>query len=499
MPVIDPTRNYPVNLIVDNSETKGAPAEIELTPSLFRLFGYAEKEVRFGALVTDYTMIRAGSAHKANGGFLVIPVERFQDPLVWDALKQTLANQKLEIEEPQARLGYMVTRTLRPEPIPFTGKVIIMGNPQVYDLLYHLDPDFKELFKVKADFDTTMDRNDKNVARYAAFVCSLCNKEELLHLDPTALAAVIEYSSRMAEDKSKLTTLFAEIADVIREANFYAMQEGAPVITREHINRQMEERIYRSNLIQKKVEEMISKGLILLDIAGEKRGQVNGLAVLSVGDYAFGRPSRITASIGVGREGIVDIERLSQMGGATHTKGVLILSGFLHERYAHDLPLSLSARLVFEQSYSPVEGDSASSAELYALLSELSGVPIRQYLAVTGSVNQKGEVQAIGGVNEKIEGYFEVCKAVGLSGKQGCVIPESNVQNLMLKEEVVEAIRQGMFHIYPVRTIDEGIEVLTGMKAGAKDPDGRYEEGTINHLVQQRLDQMAEDIKAFHY
>jgi lon-related putative ATP-dependent protease len=498
-PVLDPTRNYKVNLIVDNSELKGAPAEIENNPTYPRLFGYTEKEARFGALVTDYTMIKAGSALKANGGYLIIPVERmFQDPLVWEGLKQTLTSGQLEMEDFISRMGYMVTKSLRPEPIPFTAKVIIVGNPEVYAMLFSLDPDFKELFKVKAEFDTTMEWNDKNVGLYASFICGLVNKEDLLHLDSSALGALIEHSARLAEDQKKLSTQFALIADIVREASFYAAEDGSPVITREHINKQLEEKTYRSNMIQKKIEELIRDNVFLVDIEGAKIGQVNGLAVLSVGDYAFGRPSRITASVGVGREGVVDIERQAQMSGATHTKGVLIIAGFLNGRYATDVPLSLSARLVFEQSYSGVDGDSASSTELYALLSALSEVPIKQNIAVTGSVNQKGEVQAIGGVNEKVEGYFEVCKAKGLTGEQGCMIPESNVRNLMLKDEVIEAIKDGQFHLYPVKTVDEGIEVLTGVQAGAARPDGTYEKGTINYLVKQRLEEMAATIKEYH-
>jgi len=494
----DPTDRYKVNLIVENSKQEGAPVVMELNPTYARLFGGTEKEARFGALITDYTMITAGSAHRANGGFLIVPVEGlFANPLIWETLKLAVSNGKLEIEEPTERLGFLVTKSLRPEPIPFDAKVIIVGSPQVYQLLYTMDRDFKELFKVKADFDTVMDRNEENVMQYASFICTLCNKEGLQHLDPSGIASVIEYSSRLAEDKTKLSTQFAEISDIIREANFYAKQEGVDLITKKHVNQALEEKVYRSNLIQKKIEEMISRGFILIDTEGEKVGQVNGLAVFSLGDYEFGKPNKVTTSVGIGEDGIVDIEREAEMGGPTHTKGVLILGGYLSGQYAQEKPLSLTARLVFEQSYSGVEGDSASSTELYSILSALSNKPIKQYLAVTGSVNQKGEVQAIGGVNEKIEGFYETCRAKGLTGKEGCVIPESNVQNLMLKEEVVEAIRRGLFHIYPVKTINEGIEVLTGVKAGERRPDGTYEEGTINQLVQKRLSEMAERIKEF--
>jgi lon-related putative ATP-dependent protease len=494
----DPMQNYRINLVVDNADLEGAPVVMESNPTYSRLFGYMEKEARFGTLTTNYTLIRSGSIHKANGGYLVVPVEGlFQNPLVYESLKRTIENEKIEIEEPTSRLGFMVTKTMQPEPILFDTKVIILGTPQIHGILYSRDVDFRELFKVKADFDTVMTRNDENVEQYASFICTLCRKEGLNHLDPSGIAAMVDYSSRLADHQLKLSTQFSRVADIIREANFYAVEKGDELISREHINKTLEERVYRSNMIQEKIKEMIEKGSILIETEGQKVGQVNGLAVLSLGDYTFGKPSRITASVGVGNKGIIDIEREAQMGGPTHTKGVMILGGYLNHMYARDKPLSLTARLVFEQSYSGVDGDSASSTELYSMLSTLSGVPIKQNFAVTGSVNQKGEVQAIGGVNQKIEGFYEVCKAKGLTNEQGCMVPQSNVQNLMLKEEVVETIKEGKFHIYPVRTINEGIEVLTGMEAGERQPDGTFKEGTINYLVQKRLDQMAENMKEY--
>ncbi len=493
-----PVKNYQVNLIVDNSQLEGAPVEMELNPTYFRLFGAMEREARFGALFTDYTMVKAGAAHRANGGFLVVPVEGlFMDAFTYQSLKQTLTTGKLEIEEQMARMGYMVTRSIRPEPIPFTGKVVVIGEPYAYQILYSMDKDFREMFKVKADFDTTMPRNKGNAEDYAAFVCMLCNRENLLHLNSGALCELIELSSRMIEDQNKLSTEFAQIANVVREANFYAKEDGAKEITRDHMRKTIEERIYRSNLIQTKMQEMVDRGIILLATDGEKVGQVNGLSVIELGDYAFGHPSRITASVGAGKDGVIDIEREAQMSGPTHHKGVLILGGYLNGTYAVDKPLSLTAKLVFEQSYSGVDGDSASSTELYAIISALSGKPIKQQLAVTGSVNQKGEVQAIGGVNQKIEGFYEICKLSGLNGKQGVMIPESNVQNLMLKEEVLEAIKKGKFHIYPVKTINEGIEVLTGEKAGERGKEGKFEGGTVNYLVQQRLAEFAERVKEY--
>ncbi|MBQ03679.1 ATP-dependent protease [Candidatus Bathyarchaeota archaeon] len=494
----DPAERYVVNLVVDNSELKGAPVVMELNPTYSRLFGAIEKEARFGAVVTDYTMIRGGSAHRANGGYLMVPVEGlFANPLIYESLKRAISNEKLEIEEPMVSLGFMLTGTLSPEPIPFRTKVVIVGDPQVYQLLFARDREFKELFKVKADFDTTMEKNKENIEKYAQFICTLCNKEDLCHLDSDGIAAVIEYSSRLAADKNKLSTQFASVSDIIREAHFYAREDGVEFMGRKHINKALNEKVYRSNLIEKKIDEMISMDVIQIDTHGDKVGQVNGLAVLNLGDYGFGKPSRITASIGVGREGIIDIERESQMGGQTHTKGVLILSGYLNSKYAREKPLSLTARLAFEQSYSGVDGDSASSTELYAILSALSGKPIKQHIAVTGSVNQKGEVQAIGGVNEKVEGFYEVCKSKGLIGNEGCMIPYSNVQNLMLKEELVTDIKEGRFHIWPVKTIDQGVEVLTGIDAGKFQPNGSYPEGTIHQIVQDRLDEMAELIKEF--
>ena len=497
-PTPDPTERYRVNLIVDNSKLEGAPVVIEMNPTHNRLFGTTEKEARFGALVTNYTMIRSGSAHDANGGFLVIPVEDLaRNPGSYETLKRTIVNKKLEIEELAERLGYVTTKSLRPEPIPFDAKVILVGDSRIYYMLYQLDPEFKKIFKVKAEFDTTMDRDEENVQQYAKFMCTLCNKEGLKHLDSSGIAAVVEYSSRLASDREKLSTQFAEVSDIIREANYYAQEVGSDIISEDHVMQAVEAKVYRSNLIEEKLEEMIERGTILVDTDGEKVGQVNGLAVMGIGDYMFGKPSRITASVGVGKEGIIDIERQAEMGGPTHTKGVHILTGFLTNRYAKKHPLSVAARLTFEQNYSGVEGDSASSTETYSLMSVLSGVPVKQGIAVTGSVNQKGEVQAIGGVNQKIEGFYELCKFRGLDGSHGVVIPESNVKNLMLKEEVVEAIKEGKFHVYPVRTIDEGIEVLTGVPAGELGDDGAYPEGTVNYLAQKRLDELAEISKEY--
>jgi len=491
-------RKYEVNVIVDNAGVDGAPVIYEEVPSYANLLGKAEKEAQFGMLSTDFTMIRGGSLHKANGGYLVIPVlDIFRYPLAWDGLKSSLKTEKVSIEEPGEQAGFIATRGLKPRPIPLNVKVILIGTPDISQILNEKDPDYPELFKVRADFDTVMDRSAENAKKYASFICTLCKRFSLHHLDGAAVAKVVEYGSRLAEDKKKLSTRFSIVADLIREANYYAEQEKADIVTVQHVKKAIEEKIYRSNLIQQKIQEFITRGIYLIDTEGSQVGQINGLSVMEFGDFAFGRPSRVTASIAVGRDGIIDIERQALLGGPTHTKGVLILGGYLADKYAHDKPLSLSAKLVFEQSYGGVDGDSASSTELYAILSALSGLPLNQSLAVTGSVNQKGEVQAIGGVNEKLEGFFEVCKARGFTKKQGAMIPASNVENLMLKEEIVTAAKAGNFTIWPVRTIDEGIEILTGVPAGERQTDGSYKKGTVNYLVNKRLEEMAGMAKEF--
>ena len=491
-------RKYQVNVVVDNTELEGVPIIMELNPSYYNLFGRIEKEAMLGALFTDFTMIRAGSIHRANGGYLILPVEDvLRNYFSWESLKRSIRNREITIEELAERLGYMTTRWLMPEAIPWNIKVVLIGEPYLYYRLYELDPDFRDLFKVKADFDTVMDRSEENMKHYGSFVCNICQEEGLLHLDKSAIAKVVEHGSRLAADQGKLSTRFGEISDIVREASFYASTAGSSLVQVPHVNNAIEQRFTRSSLLMEKLREMIRAGVIKIDISGGRIGQVNGLSVIDLGDIMFGRPNKITASIGLGREGLIDIEREAKLGGPIHTKAVLILSGYLAHRYARDKPLSLSARLVFEQSYSGVEGDSASCAELYALLSGLSGVPIRQGIAVTGSVNQKGEVQAIGGVNEKIEGFFGVCREKGFNGEQGVMIPASNVRNLVLEDEVVNAVKKGDFRIWAVNTIDEGIEILTGKKAGSKIADGSFEQETINHLVDSRLRDLSEKWTSF--
>ncbi|HET7405104.1 MAG TPA: ATP-binding protein [Candidatus Bathyarchaeia archaeon] len=485
-------RRYEVNVIVDNSELKGAPVVSEDNPTATNLLGKIEYESKFGALVTDFTLIKSGSLHRANGGFLVVGIdELLRNQFSYDGLKRALQSASLQIEDVGQRIG-VATKTPVPQPIPLNVKIILVGDHSTYQALYQLDPDFPVLFKVKAHFDDSIERNDKNQKTYGSFVHSLCEKEGLNHLEALALAKIIEYGSRLAEDQTKLSTKFPQIADLIREASFYSNQDGSKIIREAHIRKAMNEKVYRANLLDEKVKEMIQRGIILIDTSGSKVGQVNGLSVISLGDFDFGQPSRITASLGLGRRGIMDIERESKLGGQIHTKGVLIISGYLDNKYAHDKRLSLSCRLVFEQSYGGVDGDSASSTELYAILSALAELPIKQNFAVTGSVNQKGEVQAIGGVNEKIEGFYQACKIKGLKGDEGVLIPKSNIQHLMLNEEVVEAVRKGKFHIYPVSTIDEGIEILTGVKAGQLTRDGAYDQGSVHFKVNKRLTEMAQ-------
>jgi lon-related putative ATP-dependent protease len=493
-----PTRKYQVNVLVDNSRQKGAPVVLERNPTYANLFGRVEQEAQFGTLVTDFTLIRSGSLHRANGGYLVLPMEDvLRNPLTWDSLKRALENKEIIIEDVGEKIGLISSRSLRPEPIPLSIKVILIGRLDVYQALLAYDDNFSELFKVKADFDTSMPWTDENARQYAAFVSMICEDEQLHHLDAPALALLVEHGARLAEDQEKLSTHFGVIADVIREASYYASLEQAEAVQAAHVRTAIDERYYRSSLVHERIKEMMQREVIKIDVSGKQVGQVNGLSVIQWGDLSFGQPNRITVSVGLGREGLIDIEREARLGGPIHTKGVLILSGYLTGKYAQDKPLSLTARLVFEQSYAGVDGDSASSTELYAILSALADLPIRQGIAVTGSVNQKGEVQAIGGVNDKIEGFFAVCQVKGLTGEQGVMIPESNVANLMLKDEVLQAVRDGKFRIWPIRTIDEGIEVLTGVKGGERLPDGSFEEGSVNARVDQRLKTLAERLAQF--
>jgi lon-related putative ATP-dependent protease len=458
-------RKYEVNVIVDNGGRTGAPVVTELNPTYPNLIGRIEREALFGALVTDFTLIRAGALHRANGGYLVLRVEDvLRAPLAWEALKRALHAGTVVIEDVGEALGLTFTRSLQPDPIALDVKVFLVGSLSLYQLLYAVDADFRDLFKVRADFDVEIDRTPANEAAYAAFAAG-CAHAHGRPLDREAVARLIEEASRLAADQRKLSARFGQIADVLAEAHHWADAEGAAVVSAAHVRRAVEQRVYRAALVQERLKELIARGVLLVRPEGTAVGQINGLAVIGLGEISFGRPSRITATVGAGRDGVIDIERQAELGGRIHSKGVLILGGYLTDTYAGDKPLALSARLVFEQSYDEVEGDSASLAELLALLSRLAEVPLRQGIAVTGSVNQRGEVQAVGGVNEKIEGYFDACTVTGLTGDQGVILPAANVDHLMLRDDVVEAVAAGTFHVYAVRTVDEALALLTGMPA----------------------------------
>ena len=489
-------QRYRVNLLVDNSKGKGAPVIEETHPTYPNLIGRIEKKARFGTLQTDFTMIKAGSILLANGGYLILNVlDVLRSPFVWDALKRVIKKKEVKVEDVAELYGFVTTTGMKPEPIPVDLKIILIGNPLLYSLLQFYEEDFSKLFKVKADFDTRVANTTEGALQYANFIARLCREEDLLPLHREAVSAVIEYSSRLVDHKGKLSLRFSEIVNLIQEANFWATKEGRKAIEREDIEKALEEKVFRSNLIEEKIQEAIEEGTILVDTEGEKVGQVNGLSVHFLGDYMFGRPSRITARTFIGRKGIINIEREADLSGKTHNKGVLILSGYLGGHYAQDQPLSLSASLAFEQSYSGIDGDSASAAELAAIISSLAEVPIKQNLAVTGSINQHGEIQPIGGVNEKIEGFFMTCKKKGLTGDQGVIIPESNLKNLALKDEVVKAVEEGRFHIYAVKDIDDVIELLTGRPAGKRLKDGRFPKDMVNHLVYERLKKMNKLLK----
>jgi predicted ATP-dependent protease len=495
----NPFLPFQVNVYVDNSETKGPPVIVESNPNFGNIFGKIERRFLFGGYLSDHTMLKAGALGKANGGYLLVSAnDVLTNPGVWPALKRAIKNKEVRIEDPFEQFGLIAPQGLRPEPMPIKVKVVLTGDAAIYQLLSIYDEDFWEIFKVKADFDYEIKNTRENMKAYAAFLSGCCEECETRHFDPTGVAKVIEYSARAVADQERLSSRFAYVKEWIEEANYWASRDDAKYISANHVQKAINERLFRHNLLDERIREMINRGVIMIDAEGDVVGQVNGLSVYSLGDISFGRPSRITAKTFLGRGGVINIERESQLSGPIHNKGVMILSGYLGWKYAQDKPLSLSASLCFEQSYEGVEGDSASSTELYAILSSLSDVPIRQNFAVTGSVNQKGEVQPIGGVNQKIEGFFQVCQAKGLTGDQGVMIPYQNLKNLMLREDVVEAVRQGQFHIYSAKTIDEGIETLTGVPAGDRQKDGTYPEDTINYLVDKKLKEMAERLKDFY-
>jgi len=494
----DPFLPYRVNVFVDNSETIGPPVIVESNPTYGNLFGKVERRFFLGGYLSDHTMLKPGSLSLANGGYLLLnPRDVLMRVGVWEALKRAIRNKEVRIEDPFEQFGLIAPMGMRPQPMPVDVKVILIGDNYIYRLLSEYDEEFWEMFRVKAEFNFQVDRTPENIEAYACFIAHCCEEEGLRHFDPSGVAKVLEFAARVVADQEKLSSRFAQIKELLVEADYWAGKSGASLISAEHVQRALDEKIFRHNLIEEQIRELIHNGTLLIDVDGTAVGQVNGLSVYNLGDIIFGKPSRITAKTFIGRSGVVNIERESQLSGRIHDKGVLILSGYLGWKYAQDKPLSLSASLCFEQSYEGVEGDSASSTELYAILSSLSGVPVKQGIAVTGSVNQMGEVQPIGGINHKIENFFQVCKAKGLTGEQGVLIPCKNVRNLMLREEVVDAVAQGRFHIYAVKTIDEGIEVLTGVEAGQRREDGSYPEGSINYLVDKRLKEMAESLKSF--
>jgi lon-related putative ATP-dependent protease len=489
-------QHYQVNLLIDHSDSHGAPVVYEDNPTYQNLIGRVEHMAQMGALLTDFSLVKAGSLHKANGGYLIMDALKvLQQPYAWEALKRALQAGQLRIESIGQMLSLISTVSLEPEPIPLDVKVALLGDRRIYYLLSQLDPDFNELFKVQADFDEQMDRSIDNQDLYVRMIATLVHQDKLRSFDRQAVARVIEHSARVAGDSNKLSIEVRDLTNLLREASYWSKENGNGVVTAADVQNAIDAQIYRADRLRERMQETILDGTFLIDTQGEKVGQINGLSVIQLGGFSFGRPSRITAGVRLGKGDVINIEREVELSGPIHSKGVLILSGFLGARYARERPLSLTASLVFEQSYGGVDGDSASSAELYVLLSAIAGVPIKQSLAVTGSINQLGQVQAIGGANEKIEGFFDICKARGLSGDQGVLIPASNIKHLMLRQDVIDAVGSGKFNIYPIEHIDQGIEVLTGVPAGEPDEEGNYPEDSINGRVQARLIELAEKVK----
>jgi len=485
-------RRYAVNVVVDHEHDGQAPIVYEQHPSLANLVGRIEHTAQFGALVTDFTMIRPGALHRANGGYLILDAERvLSEPLAWTALKRALFAKEIRIETAGEMLSLVSTVTLEPQPIPLDLKIVLIGERMIYYLLCELDADFADLFKVAADFESRIDRNDRNTQLYGRLIAALARRDDLLPLDAGAVARVIEHSARLLGDSEKLTTRIRDIADLLHEASYWAERDGQTIIERRHVQTAIDAQVRRLDRLREEFQEEIERNDLLIDTSGEKIGQINGLSVFGLGGFHFGQPTRITANVRIGDGQVVDIEREIELGGAIHSKGVLILSAYLGARYAAETPLSVNASLVFEQSYGGVEGDSASVAETCALLSALAELPIKQSLAVTGSVNQHGQVQVIGGVNEKIEGFFDTCKRRGLTGEHGVLIPKDNVKHLMLREDIVEAVRANLFHVYPISTVDDAISLMTGIPAGVRNARGRFPVGTVNHRVEQRLQEFA--------
>ena len=483
---------YRVNDLIDNTLCNGAPVEFEENPSYYNLFGRIDYRAMAGVMLTDHTLIRPGSIHRANGGYLIIQAkDLLRSGLAWDSLKRVLRSGEITIENIGEQSTPLPTTSMRPRPIPVSAKVVLVGTPGILSLLRQSDEDFRRYFKVTAEFDRTMERTPENLSRYAAFVASEAAQNGLRPFDSSAVAAVLDHSSRLVGNQTKLTTRFMSVSDVLTESDYWAGKSGCDTVDLGHVQKALQQREYRASLADERMRESIENDTIRIDTQGEVVGQLNGLAVYYLGEHSFGRPSRVSARVSVGNGRVINIDRETRMSGRIHNKGFLILNGYLQGKYGRNRRLSMSASITFEQSYSQIEGDSASSTELYALLSALSGLPIRQGIAVTGSVNQAGEVQAIGGATYKIEGFFKICQSRGLTGSQGVMIPKDNVRNLVLRREVIDAVEAGQFHIYAVSTIDEGIEVLTGVEAGDINDDGEYPDGTVHSLVEQRLREMA--------
>ncbi len=480
-------QRYNVNVLVDQKSLKGAPVIFETNPTYHNVFGQIEKRAHMGTIITDFAMVQAGSLLRANGGYLIMEIESIlMNQFVWEALKRALQNKLLFIEDLASGLGYG-TSSLRPEPIPLEIKVILLGSYHLFHMLQNYDLKFNKIFKVRADFDHEVEKNKDTIQQYARFIARVCKEENLLPLTPKAVAAVVEYGEKYISNKEKLSLKFGAIMGILQEADYWAKKRDAEQVSNRDVVKAFNEYRFRYNLYEEKVHESYVDDTIMIDVEGDVAGQVNALAVFQIGDFMFGRPSRITAETYMGKQGVVNIEREAELSGKTHNKGVLILSGYLGRTFAQNYPLSLSISITFEQSYSGIDGDSASSTELYAIISSLSNIPIHQGIAVTGSVNQKGKIQAIGGVNQKIEGFFDVCKSKGLTGKQGVLIPRANIKNLMLKKDVIDAVKKGEFHIYRVATVEEGIEILTDVPAGTPDKDDNFPQGTVYGKVQAKL------------
>lgn len=486
--VREPWLNYRVNLFVDNSKLEGAPVIMDTNYSYYNIFGGLEYENQYGTLKTDYMMIKPGLLHQANGGYIVFQAkDLLTNPICYEALKKALKIREIAIENATEQRAGMLLLALKPEPIPLDVKVLLVGNSNIYHTLLSMDEDFRKLFKIKVEFEEDAPKTNANIQRLCNFVRSFCSQENLLDLDKEAMARLVEVTSKMAGDKEKLSTQFSEIGEIVGEASVWAKKDRQKIITKEYIQKALDERIDRIKKYDERYIQMIKEESLLIDTEGFTVGQINGLTVIKIGDYSFGKPARITASTYVGKSGIVNIEREVEMSGSSHSKGVYILTGFLGDLFAQDMPLSLTASLCFEQLYGGVDGDSASSTEAYAILSSLSEIPINQSIAVTGSVNQKGELQPIGGVNEKIQGFYQICKLRGLNGEQGVIIPKQNVRNLHLDDEIIDNVKKGKFHIYAISNISEGIEILTGVPAGKRDKNGKFPLGTINYLAYEKL------------